>query len=162
MTLSDVCELIVDCPHSTAVDEGKGYPLIRTPNIGKGRLLLDGVHRVSRQVYEKRNERAVPKENDLILAREAPVGNVAIIKKGQEVCLGQRTVLISNCVCVGILNIYCRSFGSALFVFGQMKRASLQRLAPLERDSMKNLGYRYISAGNGWRSKTGGMLLPSL
>lgn len=94
MNLNDVCELIVDCPHSTAPDEGEGYPLIRTPNIGKGRLLLEDVHRVSKSVYDDRNKRAVPKENDLILAREAPVGNVALIKRGQEVCLGQRTVLI--------------------------------------------------------------------
>ena len=94
MNLSDVCELIVDCPHSTAPDEGQGFPLIRTPNIGKGRLLLDGVHRVSESVYNERNKRAVPQPNDLILAREAPVGNVALIREGQKVCLGQRTVLI--------------------------------------------------------------------
>ena len=94
MKLLDVCEMIVDCPHSTAKDEGQGYPLIRTPNVGKGRLILAGVHRVCKEVYDKRNERAVPKTNDLILAREAPVGNVAIIKQGQKVCLGQRTVLI--------------------------------------------------------------------
>ena len=94
MKLLDVCEAIVDCPHSTAKDEGNGYPLIRTPNVGKGRLKLSGVHRVSEQVYNQRNERAVPQEDDLILAREAPVGNVAIIKQGQKVCLGQRTVLI--------------------------------------------------------------------
>ena len=36
MVLEDVCELIADCPHTTAPDEGKGYPLIRTPNVGKG------------------------------------------------------------------------------------------------------------------------------
>lgn len=94
MKLLDVCEFIVDCPHSTAKDEGTGYPLIRTPNIGKGRLLLDSVHRVSEEVYNKRNARAVPKENDLIFAREAPAGNVAIIRKNQKVCLGQRTVLL--------------------------------------------------------------------
>ena len=94
MKLLDICEAIVDCPHSTAKDEGKGYPLIRTPNVGKGRLKLDGVHRVSEQVYNQRNERAVPQVDDLILAREAPVGNVAIIRQGQKVCLGQRTVLI--------------------------------------------------------------------
>ena len=94
MKLLDICEAIVDCPHSTAKDEGKGYPLIRTPNIGKGRLKFDGVHRVSEQVYNQRNERAVPQAGDLILARKAPVGNVAIIRQGQQVCLGQRTVLI--------------------------------------------------------------------
>jgi type I restriction enzyme S subunit len=36
----------------------------------------------------------VPQDGDLILAREAPAGNVAIVKIGQSVCLGQRTVLI--------------------------------------------------------------------
>ena len=94
MRLEEVCEFIVDCPHSTAQNEGAGYPLIRTPNIGRGRLLLDGVHRVSKTVYNKRNQRAVPQEGDLIFAREAPAGNVALISAGQQVCLGQRTVLI--------------------------------------------------------------------
>ena len=92
--LNEVCELIVDCPHTTANDEGKGYPLVRTPNIGKGRLVYDGMHRVCEDVYNKRNTRAVPQENDLIFAREATAGNVALLQKGEKVCLGQRTVLI--------------------------------------------------------------------
>ena len=92
--LNEVCELIVDCPHTTANDEGKGFPLVRTPNIGKGRLVYDGMHRVCEDVYKKRNARAIPQENDLIFAREATAGNVALIQKGEKVCLGQRTVLI--------------------------------------------------------------------
>lgn len=94
MVLEDVCELIADCPHTTAPDEGEGYPLIRTPNVGKGRLLLEGVHRVSKDIYDKRNMRAIPQKDDIIFAREAPAGNAALIREGQEVCLGQRTVLI--------------------------------------------------------------------
>lgn len=94
MKLHEVCELIADCPHSTAKDEGNGYALIRTPNIGRGRLELKGVHRVSKDIYDLRNLRAIPQTDDLILAREAPVGNVAKILEGQKVCLGQRTVLI--------------------------------------------------------------------
>ena len=94
MKLIDVCVLIVDCPHSTAKDEGRGIPLVRTPNIGKGRLELNGVHRVNETVYNQRIERAIPEAGDLILAREAPVGNVALILPGQKVCLGQRVVLI--------------------------------------------------------------------
>lgn len=76
--LQDVCEKIVDCPHSTAPDEGKGYPLIRTPNVGRGRLLLDNVQRVSKEVYDKRNKRATPQAGDIIFAREAPAGNAAL------------------------------------------------------------------------------------
>ena len=93
MILSDITT-IFDCPHSTAPDEGEGYPLIRTPNIGKGRLILDDVHRVCKEVYNIRNRRAIPQVNDIIFAREAPAGNAAVITEGQQVCLGQRTVLI--------------------------------------------------------------------
>ncbi len=93
MKLSDI-SVLFDCPHSTAPDEGEGYPLIRTPNVGKGRLILDRVHRVSKETYDIRNKRAIPRENDIIFAREAPAGNAALITKGQSVCLGQRTVLI--------------------------------------------------------------------
>ncbi len=93
-TLNDVCELIVDCEHKTALTQATGYPSIRTPNIGRGRLILDNVNRVSEETYKAWTKRAIPQADDLILAREAPVGNVAIIPKNIKVCLGQRTVLI--------------------------------------------------------------------
>lgn len=94
VTVEDVCSLIADCPHTTAQDEGVGYPLVRTPNIGKGRLIYEKMHRVSEEVYNLRNKRAVPVARDLILAREAPAGNVAVIQADEKVCLGQRTVLL--------------------------------------------------------------------
>lgn len=93
-TLLNICELIVDCEHKTAPTQETGYPSIRTPNIGRGRLILDGVNRVSEEIYREWSKRAIPQTEDLILAREAPVGNVAIIPENLKVCLGQRTVLI--------------------------------------------------------------------
>ena len=94
MTLNEACLLIADCPHTTARDEGDGYPLVRTPNVGFGRLVYDGMHRVSQKVYDLRNKRAIPEAGDLIYAREAPAGNVAVIENGEKVCLGQRNVLL--------------------------------------------------------------------
>lgn len=90
----DLCELIVDCEHKTAPKQEEGIPSIRTPNIGKGKLLLDDVYRVSEEIYHEWTRRAKPHPGDLILAREAPAGNVAIIPENLKVCLGQRTVLI--------------------------------------------------------------------
>ena len=92
--LSALCELIVDCEHKTAPIQDEGIPSIRTPNIGKGKFLLDGVNRVSEDTYRAWSRRAEPQPGDLILAREAPAGNVAVIPDGARVCLGQRTVLI--------------------------------------------------------------------
>lgn len=93
-SLENLCELIVDCEHKTAPTQATGYPSIRTPNIGKGVLILDGVNRVSEETYVEWTRRAIPQANDLILAREAPAGNVAVIPENLKVCLGQRTVLI--------------------------------------------------------------------
>ena len=55
---------------------------------------MNGVHRVSESVYKQRIQRGAPRANDLIFAREAPAGNVALVQENQTVCLGQRTVLI--------------------------------------------------------------------
>ncbi|MDO9161321.1 MAG: restriction endonuclease subunit S [Methylococcaceae bacterium] len=93
-SLNDYCELIVDCEHKTAPIQETGYPSIRTPNIGHGFFILDGVNRVSEATYTDWTKRAVPLPGDLILAREAPVGNVAVIPEEQQFCLGQRTVLL--------------------------------------------------------------------
>ncbi len=94
MELNQVCELIIDCEHKTAPTQDAGYPSIRTPNIGRGRFILEGVNRVSDETYQLWTKRAVPQFGDLIMAREAPVGNVAMIPPGLQPCLGQRTLLI--------------------------------------------------------------------
>jgi len=93
-TLTELTELIVDCEHKTAPTQDTGYPSIRTPNIGRGHLILEGVKRVSKEVYQAWTRRARPQPGDLILAREAPAGNVSVIPEHEIVCLGQRTVLI--------------------------------------------------------------------
>lgn len=92
--LDDLCEFIVDCEHKTAPIQEEGIPSIRTPNIGRGYFILDGVNRVSEATFDLWTRRVVPEAGDLILAREAPVGNVAVIPADLKCCLGQRTVLM--------------------------------------------------------------------
>ncbi len=94
--LSELCIEIVDCEHKTApkTDDVVSYPLVRTTDIGRGRIDLTGAHRVDAVTYAEWTRRAEPQPGDLILAREAPVGNVGLITPGMEPVLGQRTVLI--------------------------------------------------------------------
>jgi type I restriction enzyme S subunit len=93
MILDEICELIIDTEHKTAPNVDVGIPSIRTPNVGKGRLILDkDIKFVDEPTFVEWTKRAIPKKDDLIIAREAPVGNVAIVPDIQ-LCLGQRTVL---------------------------------------------------------------------
>jgi len=97
LTLADVCLQITDCEHKTAPAAPRGTEYgysVGTPCIKNGRLLLDAAKRVDRATYEKWTARAVPQKDDIILTREAPVGEAALLDGNSRVCLGQRTVLL--------------------------------------------------------------------
>jgi len=92
--LDDICDAIVDCEHKTAPLVAFGYPSVRTTNIKNGRIDWDNCNRLDPATYEAWTRRRVPAPGDLILAREAPVGEVGLIPEGVQAVLGQRTVLI--------------------------------------------------------------------
>ena len=92
--LNNICLDIIDCEHKTAPIQNEGIPSIRTTDIKNGFLDFKSANKVSEETYKQWTQRLEPQPNDLILAREAPVGQVGIVPKGQRVCLGQRTVLI--------------------------------------------------------------------
>ena len=92
--LNDLCIAIVDCEHKTAPIVPVGIPSIRTSNIKNGRIHFENANRVSPETYAEWTQRMEPQPGDLVLALEAPVGEVGLIPPGQRACLGQRTVLI--------------------------------------------------------------------
>ncbi|MBQ0983735.1 restriction endonuclease subunit S [Streptomyces sp. F63] len=92
-----MCTAIVDCEHKTAPEAIPGAEYgysVGTPHIRNGRILLDAAKRIDKETYLRWTARAVPRDDDLILAREAPVGQVGRVANGQKICLGQRTVLL--------------------------------------------------------------------
>ena len=92
--LRNISKAIVDCEHKTAPTEAVGIPSIRTTDIKNGHIDLQNANKVSQETYYEWTKRMEPHPGDLILSREAPVGEVGIVPKDANVCLGQRTVLI--------------------------------------------------------------------
>ena len=92
--LIDLCESITDCHHSTPKWTNEGKIVIRNFNIKNGKLLLDEISYTDEATYQERISRSQPYPGDLIITREAPMGEVCIIPDGIECCLGQRLVLI--------------------------------------------------------------------
>jgi type I restriction enzyme S subunit len=90
--VQDVCSLIVDCVNKTAptVDYETPYRMIRTTNIRNGRLDLTDCRFVEKEVYEKWTRRAAVKAGDVLLTREAPIGEVGYVPEDQSIFLGQR------------------------------------------------------------------------
>ncbi|WP_282118179.1 restriction endonuclease subunit S [Maribacter aquivivus] len=92
--LHEVCDSITDCHHSTPLYLEEGKLVIRNYNIKNGRMVLTNVSYTDDLHFDQRTSRAKPESGDLIITREAPMGEVCIIPDHIECCLGQRMVLI--------------------------------------------------------------------
>lgn len=92
--LEELCELVVDCPHSTPKWTDDGFIVLRNQNIRNGKLDLSTPSFTDEAGYNSRIKRAKPQKNDIVFTREAPMGEVCLIPEGLECCLGQRQVLL--------------------------------------------------------------------
>lgn len=92
VAVEDVCSLIVDCVNKTApvATERTPYRMIRTTNVRNGGIDLTECRYVERETYEKWTRRAKLKLGDVILTREAPIGEVGFVTEHDGVFLGQR------------------------------------------------------------------------
>jgi type I restriction enzyme S subunit len=93
--IETVCEFIVDCVNRTApvVDHETPYRMIRTTNVKSGKVDLRSVRYVTEETFNIWNRRATPKNGDVLLTREAPVGEAGILEGNENVFLGQRLML---------------------------------------------------------------------
>lgn len=94
MTVEELCKSIIDCPHSTPIWKDSGIRVIRNFNIKKGQLDFSDGYFVDEETYLERTKRALPETDDIVISREAPMGEVCIIPKDLKCCLGQRLVLL--------------------------------------------------------------------
>lgn len=93
LTLADVCTELVDCVNRTAPEDKEGeFYAVGTPAMRGNRIDLSQARRISLETYQRWTRRLVPREGDLLLAREAPVGPVVRIPAGGRIAAGQRTM----------------------------------------------------------------------
>lgn len=92
LELLDVCESVVDCVNKTApLAEGETpYKMLRTTNVRDGFVDTLNCRFVTREVFDKWTRRQIPKRGDVILTREAPLGEVGMLRDDETVFLGQR------------------------------------------------------------------------
>lgn len=92
-TLMQCSMLVIDCKNKTAPYADEGVRLIRTTNVRHGQLNAKDQRFVSEETFEKWSLRAKPIAGDLLITREAPMGEACLIPEGELICLGQRMML---------------------------------------------------------------------
>jgi type I restriction enzyme S subunit len=93
-SLLQVSQAVVDCHNKTAPYVPAGIHLIRTSDIRDGQMDLGKTRKISEETYAYWARRIPPRPGDIFFTREAPMGEAAIVPPGEQVCLGQRTMLI--------------------------------------------------------------------
>lgn len=94
VTATDACELIVDCKNRTPpIVADSDYAVVRTPNVRDGQFVLEDLRFTDEVSYREWTARAVPQFGDIMITREAPLGEVCAVPSGRKVCLGQRMML---------------------------------------------------------------------
>jgi len=94
VTAEDICELVVDCKNRTPpVVDSSDFAVVRTPNVRNGRFVYEDLRFTDEQSFQEWTARAVPQQGDILITREAPLGEVCLVPDGMKVCLGQRMML---------------------------------------------------------------------
>ncbi|WP_329526656.1 hypothetical protein [Streptomyces sp. NBC_01462] len=93
--VSAACSTIVDCVNKTAPVSEKAtqYRMIRTSNIRNGEVDLTETFSVELPVFMEWNRRGTPRNGDILFTREAPLGQVGMLRTDAPVFLGQRIML---------------------------------------------------------------------
>lgn len=92
-TLLQCSALVIDCKNKTAPYASSGIRLIRTTNVRDGRMNLNDQKYVDQRTYEIWSARCRPEPGDILITREAPMGEVCRVPPGEQICLGQRMML---------------------------------------------------------------------
>lgn len=93
--LKYLCEGIIDCVNKTAPISSipTEYKMLRTSDIRDGRINLENLNCVSFETFKKWTRRGELKQGDIVFTREAPLGEVGLVKEAKNLFLGQRLVL---------------------------------------------------------------------
>ena len=93
--LKYLCKEIIDCVNKTAPISPipTKYKMLRTSDIRNGRINLDNLNCVSHEIFEKWTRRGKLEKGDIIFTREAPLGEVGLVKNPDNYFLGQRLIL---------------------------------------------------------------------
>jgi type I restriction enzyme S subunit len=94
LTAAAACELVVDCKNRTppVVADGE-FAVARTPNVRAGKFVREDLRFTDEVSFREWTARAVPKVGDILITREAPLGEVCLVPDDLKVCLGQRMML---------------------------------------------------------------------
>lgn len=93
-TIEEVTDTLIDYRGKTPPKTNKGVKLITAKVIKNGFISGDKHEYIADDYYDSWMRRGLPKKRDILITTEAPLGEVAQLRKNERVALAQRIILL--------------------------------------------------------------------
>src|SRR5690606_1665926 len=94
LTIQEAVECLIDYRGKTPKKTSNGVRLITAKVIKGGRILKEPAEYISANEYDKWMRRGLPKQWDVLLTTEAPLGELGILRSAEKIALAQRVILL--------------------------------------------------------------------
>ena len=94
LTIEQATECIIDYRGKTPPKTRSGIRLITAKVVKGGRILDEPKEFIATEFYDEWMRRGLPRESDVLITTEAPLGEVAMLRGSDKVALAQRIILL--------------------------------------------------------------------
>jgi len=94
MTIDEVTDRLIDYRGKTPPKTDSGVRLITAKVVKGGRILDDKPEFIAADFYDQWMRRGLPQQSDVLITTEAPLGEVAILRRPERIALAQRIILL--------------------------------------------------------------------
>ena len=95
-TIEEVTETLIDYRGKTPPKTSCGVKLITAKIIKDGFVQNNNLEYISAEIYETWMRRGMPKQWDILITTEAPLGEVAQLRTTEKIALAQRVYLVKR------------------------------------------------------------------
>lgn len=138
-TIEEITETLIDYRGKTPPKTDAGVRLI-TAKVIKDGTILDGKHEyIADDYYDAWMRRGLPKQWDILLTTEAPLGEVAQIRTTDKVALAQRVILLRGNPDTVVQQYYFQALKSPFVQAGLKKRATGTTVLGIKQSELRQV-----------------------
>ena len=138
-TIEEVTETLIDYRGKTPPKTDCGVKLITAKIIKDGFVQNSNLEYISEETYETWMRRGMPKQWDILITTEAPLGEVAQLRTTEKIALAQRVILLRGNPQVINQQYYFQALKSSFVQAGLQMRATGTTVAGIKQSELRQV-----------------------
>jgi len=144
-TIEEVTEALIDYRGKTPPKHESGVRLITAKVIKDGFIREERAEYISDKTYSLWMSRGYPKQYDIVITTEAPLGEVAQLRSTEKIALAQRVILLRGNPKIIDQQFYYQVLKSPFVQAGLMKRATGTTVLGIKQSELRQVAIPYYS-----------------